>query len=56
MNTYVSLVKQSLVEAGFSVQKNQRDDVWEVKDGPDVLLKSRSLGDLLLKSAKEFGV
>ncbi len=56
MKTYASAVKQSLIEAGFAVVKNERDDVWEVKDGPDVLLHSRSLADLLIKSARELGV
>lgn len=56
MKTYVAAVQAALIEAGFVVEKNERDGVWEVKDGADVLLKSRSLGDVLSMSAKELGV
>lgn len=56
MNTYASTVRASLIEAGFAVEKNEREGFWEVKDGDEVLLRSRSLGDVLTMSAKELGV
>lgn len=56
MNTYASAVQASLIEAGFVIEKNNREGMWEIKDGTDVLMRSRSLGDLLNQSAKELGV
>lgn len=56
MKTYAATVQASLIEAGFVIEKNDREGMWEIKDDTDVLMRSRSLGDLLTQSAKELGV
>lgn len=55
-HTFASLVKSSLIAAGFTVSKDDSLGMWQVKDGSDMLLQSRSLGDLMNMSAKEFGL
>lgn len=67
MKTYAATIKQSLIEAGFILHKCDNTQAWElysseacvrnadVKSG-GYLMTSRSMGDLLHKAAKEFGL
>lgn len=67
MKTYVSTIKQPLIEAGFVLHKCDNTQVWKLYSSEscvrnaDVksagyLMSSRSMGDLLHKAAKEFGL
>lgn len=63
MKTYVSTIKQSLIEAGFVLHKCDNTQAWELYSSEDCvrnekgyLMQSRALGDLLSKAAKEFGL
>lgn len=66
MKTFAATIKQSLIEAGFVLHKCDNTQAWklyssEVCVRADVksagyLMTSRSMGDLLFKAAKEFGL
>ena len=66
MKTYASTIKQSLIEAGFVLHKCDNTQAWKLYSSEtcvkaDVksagyLMANRSLGDLLTKAAKDFGL
>ena len=67
MRTYAATIKQSLIEAGFVLHKCDNTQAWKLYSSEacvrntDVksegyLMQSRSMGDLLHKAAKEFGI
>ena len=63
MKTYVATIKQSLIEAGFVLHKCDSTQAWKlysseacVRNEKGYLMTSRSMGDLLFKAAKEFGL
>lgn len=63
MRTYAATIKQSLIEAGFVLHKCDNTQAWKlyssgacVRSEKGYLITSRSMGDLLLKAAKEFGL
>jgi hypothetical protein len=54
--TYSSHLLTQLRSAGFTVQKCATEKEWQLMDKGSILLRSRSLGDLTKKSAKEFSL
>lgn len=66
MKTFAATIKQSLIEAGFVLHKCDNTQVWKLYSSEacvkaDVksdryLMQSNSMGDLLVKAAKEFGI
>lgn len=63
MKTFAATIKQSLIEAGFVLHKCDNTQAWKlyssedcVKNEKGYLMQSRSMGDLLFKAAKEFGL
>ena len=63
MRTHAATIKQSLIEAGFVLHKCDKLSQWQlyssqayVKNDKGYLMTNRSLGDLLHKAAKEFGL
>lgn len=55
-NNYSTKIQRELTSAGYRVVKNDQEKQWEVVDRTKVLLYNRSLGDLMSKAAKEFGI
>ena len=63
MRTYAAIIKQSLIEAGFVLHKCDKLSQWQlyssqacVRNEKGYLMMSKSQGDLLLRSAKEFNL
>lgn len=63
MKTYTTTIKQSLIEAGFVLHKCDKLSQWQlyssqacVRNEKGWLFSNSSLGDLLFKAAKEFGI
>lgn len=66
MKTFAGTIKKSLIEAGFVLHKCDNTQAWKLYSSEacvraDVksasyLMTNRSLGDLLSKAAKEFGI
>lgn len=63
MKTYTATIKQSLIEAGFVLHKCDKLSQWQlyssqacVRNEKGYLMQSKSMGDLLFKAAKEFGL
>lgn len=54
--TYSSQILTQLLSSGFTVEKNEKESQWRLKDGSGVLSCSKSLGDLTRKVAKELGI
>jgi hypothetical protein len=54
--TYASHIKHQLTSAGFSVTKNTQEKSWEVADAGKVIMYNASLGVLMNKASKEFGL
>lgn len=59
--TWSSNILSQLKESGFTVHKDLKENQWGVydnssKDSNSVLIRSRSLGDLMKAAAKEFGL
>ena len=60
-HTWSSNILSQLKDSGFSVHKDLKENQWGVYDGAvdnsnSLLIRSRSLGDLMRQSAKEFGL
>jgi len=55
-STFSSHVLSQLTSSGFSVTKDLRENQWELRDGEDVVARSRSLGDLCRRVAKDLGI
>lgn len=66
MKTFAATIRQSLIEAGFVLHKCDNTQAWKLYSSEacvkaDVksdryLLQSSSMGDLLFRAAKEFGL
>lgn len=59
--TWSSNILSQLKDSGFTVHKDLKENQWGVYDGDvdnsnSLLIRSRSLGDLMRQSAKEFGL
>lgn len=55
-HTFASHIKNTLTSAGYSVIKNTQEKSWEVADSGKVVMYNSSLGCLMKKAAKEFGL
>ena len=64
-HTFASSILYQLKDSGFTVRKDLKENQWGIYDtnvcqhSPDsnsLLIRSRSLGDLMRQSAKEFGL
>lgn len=55
-NTFTSHIKSQLTNAGFSVIKDFKEKQWIVLDGNKEIMYNSSLGQLMSKAAKEFGI
>ena len=51
---YLSAIKAQLIEAGYNICK--QDSYWKLLDNEQAILENTSLGDLLSKAAKQFGI
>lgn len=63
MRTYAAKIKQSLIEAGFVLHKCDNTQAWKlysseacVRNEKGYLMQSKSMGDLLVRAVKEFGL
>ena len=63
MKTFAATIKQSLIEVGFVLHKCDNTQAWKlysseacVRNEKGYLMQSNSIGDLLFKAAKEFGL
>lgn len=59
--TFASSILSQLKDSGFTVQKDLKENQWGVYDGAvdnsnSLLIRSRSLGDLMKVASKEFGL
>lgn len=55
-DTFASYIKSELTSAGFSVTKNTQEKSWEVIDSGKVVMYNSSLGLLMSRAAREFGL
>jgi hypothetical protein len=55
-HTYSSQILTQLLSSGFTVEKNEKESQWQLKDDSEILAWSKSLGDLTRKSAKDLGI
>lgn len=60
-HTYASSILSQLKDSGFTVHKDLKENQWIVYDNPSkdsnsLLIRSRSLGDLMRVSSKQFGL
>lgn len=65
-HTFASNILSQLKDSGFIVHKDLKENQWGVydkaiddnssKNSNSLLIRSRSLGDLMRQSAKEFGL
>lgn len=53
---HTTLVRDLLIEAGYTFHKDETNNQWVISDGQDQVGTSRSLGDLVHKHGKELGV
>lgn len=54
--TFASHIKNTLTSAGYSVKKNTQEKSWEIAESGKVIMYNSSLGVLMGKAAKEFGL
>lgn len=59
--TFASSILSQLKDSGFTVHKDLKENQWGVYDNPSkdsnsLLIRSRSLGDLMRQCAREFGL
>lgn len=54
--THTANTQNQLTQAGYSISKNVKDSLWEMKDGSKVVMSNKALGDLVNKASKEFGI
>jgi len=59
--TYASSILSQLKNSGFTVHKDLKENQWGVyndanKDSNSLLIRSRSLGDLMRLASREFGL
>lgn len=54
--TFASYIKNTLTSAGYSVTKNKQEKSWEITDAGKVVMYNSSLGCLMKRAAKEFGL
>lgn len=60
-STFASSILSQLKDSGFTVHKDLKENQWGIYDAAvdnsnSLLIRSRSLGDLMRQSAKEFGL
>lgn len=59
--TFASSILSQLKDSGFIVHKDLKENQWGVYDNPSkdinsLLIRSRSLGDLMRVASKQFGL
>lgn len=59
--TYASSILSQLKDSGFTVHKDLKENQWGIYDGNvdnsnSLLIRSRSLGDLMKAAARDFGL
>lgn len=54
--THTVNTHNQLTQAGYSIAKNVKDSLWEMKDNGKVVMSNKALGDLLNKASKELGI
>lgn len=60
-DTFASSILSQVKDSGFIVHKDLKENQWGVyndanKDSSSLLIRSRSLGDLMKQCAKDFGL
>lgn len=60
-HTFASSILSQLKDSGFTVHKDLKENQWGVYDNPSkhsnsLLIRSRSLGDLMKEASKQFGL
>jgi hypothetical protein len=60
-HTFANSILSQLKDSGFIVHKDLKENQWGIYDGAidnsnSLLIRSRSLGDLMKKAAREFGL
>jgi hypothetical protein len=60
-HTFASNILSQLKDSGFIVHKDLKENQWGIYDGAvdnsnSLLIRSRSLGDLMRVASKEFGL
>lgn len=60
-HTYVSSILSQLKDSGFTIHKDLKENQWGVyndanKHSNSLLIRSRSLGDLMRIAARDFGL
>lgn len=54
--TFAQHIITELKSSGFEVVKCPVEREWQIKDKPEILMRSASLGELSKKAAKSFGL
>lgn len=55
-HTFAFHIKNQLTNCGYAVQKNTQEKSWEVTESGKVVMYNSSLGVLMSRAAKEFGL
>ena len=54
--THTANTHNQITQAGYSITKNVKDSLWEMKDGSNAVMSNKTLGGLLNKASKELGI
>lgn len=54
--TWAYSIQQSLLSMGFTINKRETDNHWQILLGEEIVLHGRALGCILRKAANEFGI
>jgi len=55
-NTLASHIKREIIAPGYTVSKNIQEKSWEIVESGKVIMYNSSLGVLMNRAAKEFGL
>lgn len=60
-HTFASSILSQLKDSGFTVHKDLKENQWGIYDGAvdninSLLIRSRSLGDLMREASRDFGL
>jgi len=54
--THSAHTHRQITQAGYSISKNSKESLWEIRDDGKLIMSNKALGDLLNKASKEFGI
>lgn len=53
-HTFSSNICGQLLQSGYTLHKCPQENTWQILDKREVVMESRSKGDLMKKAAQEF--